>query len=83
MIYEFQLPYIADTKNIYSTFTKKKFVAKENLNKIKKINKQRKDLKETLKFLNMCKVEEIPPYNLIDDVISYADSALELVIEIL
>ena len=79
MIFEFPQPIIVDTKNIYSTFTKKKYVPKEFIPKIKKINKQRKTVKQTLKYLTGSKSEENPPYNLIDEVITYADTALELV----
>jgi len=78
MIYEFALPCIVDTKNINSTFTKKKFVPKEFIPRIKRISKQRKGVKETLKHLAMCRVEEVPPYNLIDEVTTYADAVVEL-----
>jgi len=78
MIYEFALPCIVDTKNINNTFTKKKFVPKEFIPRIKRISKQRKGVKETLKHLAMCRVEEVPPYNLIDEVTTYADAVVEL-----
>jgi len=78
MIYEFPLPGIIDTKNIYSTFTKKKHVARENIPKIKKINRQRKSLKDSLRYLNNLKPGEVPPYNLVDEALSYAETSGEL-----
>ena len=79
MIYEFALPCIVDTKNINSTFTKKKFVPKEFIPRIKRISTQRKGVKQTLKYLAMLRLEEVPPYNLIDEVKTYADGVIELV----
>lgn len=83
MIYDFPLPGIIDTKNIYSTFTKKKYVSREAIPKIKKINRQRKSLKDSLRYLNNLKPGEVPPYNLVDEAISYAESSGELVCALL
>lgn len=79
MIYEFALPCIVDTKNINSTFTKKKFVPKEFIPRIKRISKQRKGVKQTLKHLAMLRAEEVPPFNLIEEITTYGDGVVELV----
>jgi hypothetical protein len=78
MIYEFALPCIVDTKNINSTFTKKKFVPKEFIPRIKRISKQRKGVKQTLKHLAMLRAEEVPPFNLIEEITTYGDGVVEL-----
>ena len=83
MIYEFQIPCIVDTKNIYKTFAKTRYIDKQTIPVLKRISIQRKTIKETLKRLTALRLEEAIPYNLIDETIAYAEAAAELVVNLL
>lgn len=83
MIHEFQIPCIVDTKNIYKTFAKTRYIDKQTIPMLKKISTQRKALKETLKHLTTLRSEEPQPFILIDEAISYAEAAADLVVNLL
>lgn len=78
MIYDFQTPYIKDSKNIKESFASKSYVSKDSLEKLTEIAQTRDRFKSAMKDLVNPKLKQTSNNN-IHDIHYYADSVLALV----